>query len=180
MCLHPQNDSYPIFSAVSENFTYDYNMLFDHDTHQLTMQTLELLDHTLYPNTLDPTMQYPADANMESNKILMRKPSPSKSQNMMEMEILMFHFPMERTCPKARQEEHKHFDKYVKMKLRYCRLNFIQEYVYRLYEYFYFQVLGAMSDTNPYQEGRKLADSTFRELIILAKKTASPLMRNDA
>lgn len=46
MCLHPQNDSYPIFSAISDNFSFDYKMHFDHDTHHLVMQTLEILDHT--------------------------------------------------------------------------------------------------------------------------------------
>ena len=100
-CLHPQNDTYPIFSACSDNFSFDYSMMFDHDEHSLVMQTLEVLDHTQYPNTLDPTVEYAGDAHMEAHKILTRKPMPSKSKNMLEMQILMFHFPMERTCPKA-------------------------------------------------------------------------------
>lgn len=91
---------------------------------------------------------------------------------MFEMSVLMFHFPMERTCPKARIEAHKQHDKFLKLELRSCKLNFIQEFVYRLYEYFYYQILGALSDSNPYQEGRKQADATFRELITLAKITA--------
>ena len=91
---------------------------------------------------------------------------------MFEMSVLMFHFPMERTCPKARIEEHKQHDKFLKLELRCCKLNFIQENLYRLYEYFYYQILGALSDSNPYQEGRKQADVTFRELITLAKITA--------
>ena len=48
--------------------------------------------------------------------------------------------------------------------------------MYRLYEYFYSQVLGALSDSNPYAEGRRKADATFKELIILAKKTAAPFI----
>ena len=60
------------------------------------------------------------------------------------------------------------------MQLRCCRLNFIQENLFRLYEYFYSQVLGALSDSNPYAEGRRKADAAFRELIILAEKTAAP------
>ena len=138
MCLHPQNDNYPICTISSDNFSFDYNMMFDHDTHALVMQTLEVIDHTQYPNTLDPTVEYAHDAPMKSQRILTRKPMPSKSQNMLEMQILMFHFPMERTCPKAWLDENKQHDKFVKMQLRCCRLNYMQEYLYRLYEYFYF------------------------------------------
>ena len=98
---------------------------------------------------------------------------------MLDLQILMFHFPMERTCPKSRLNQHKLHDKYVKMELRCCKLNYIQEYIYRIYEYFYSQILGALSDSNPYLEGRKLADATFRELITLAKKTAMPVHRQD-
>ena len=68
---------------------------------------------------------------------------------MFDMSVLMFHFPMERTCPKT-QEDHKFHDKFIKMEWRCCKLNFIQEFVYRLYEYFYYQILGALSDSNPY------------------------------
>lgn len=46
MCLHPKNDSYPILSLTGDNFEFDYSMFFDHDTHHIVMQTLEVLDHT--------------------------------------------------------------------------------------------------------------------------------------
>ena len=175
MCMHPSNDSYPIFSANGDVVRFDYKMFFDHDTHHLSIQTLEILDHTQYPHTLDPSKVYSRDAHLEASKILTRKNLASKSQNMLDMAIMMYHFPMERTCPKSWVEEHKHHDKFVKIYMRCCKINFIQEYVYRLYEYFYFQVLSALSDSNPYQEGRKQADEYFKELISLARKTANPL-----
>jgi hypothetical protein len=150
-------------------------MFFDHDTHHLSIQTMEILDHTQYPHTLDPSKVYSRDAHVEASKILTRKNPASKGQNMLDMAILMYHFPMERTCPKSWVEEHKYHDKFVKIDMRCVKLNFIQEYLYRLYEYFYYQILSALSDSNPYQEGRKQADTHFKELISLARKTANPL-----
>ena len=176
MGMHPQNDSYPFCSVNCTNFSFDYNNFFDHDTQHLVIQTLEVLDHTQYPHTLDPSRAYSRDDHIESSKVLTRKSSlTSKNQNMLDMSILLFHFPMERTCPKARGEDHKHHDKFLKMELRCLKLHYVQEYVYRLYEYLYYQVLAALSDSNPYQEGRKQADLQFRELITLARKTAAPI-----
>ena len=135
MCLHPQNDTYPIFSAIANNFTYDYKMFFDHDTHHLIMRTLEVLDHTQYPNTLDPKKTYNRDHHISSNKILMRKSSmsstsdlrssASSNNNMFDMQMLMFHFPMERTCPQAHHEKYCKHDKFVKMEMKNCKLHFI-------------------------------------------------------
>ena len=41
---------------------FDYKMQFDHDTHHLVMHTFEVLDHTQYPNTLDPTEVMPRNS----------------------------------------------------------------------------------------------------------------------
>ena len=57
---------------------------------------------------------------------------------MLEMNILYFHFPMERTCPLTREERNKIHDKFVKVNLRRGKLFYMQEYMYRLYEYFYY------------------------------------------
>lgn len=92
---------------------------------------------------------------------------------MLEIEIMQFHFPMERTCPLARVEEHKDHDKFVKVNVRCARLNYIQEYVFRVYEYFYYQIVGALSDSNPYLKLRAEANDIFKTLLRQAKEEAS-------
>ena len=72
MCLHPQNDSYPIFSANLAAFSIDIDKFFDHDTYGITIKTLELVDHTEYPNTLDPENVYSPTSVLSSSKILTR------------------------------------------------------------------------------------------------------------
>ena len=87
------------------------------------------------------------------------------SDNMLEVNILYLHFPMERTCPLATKEEYKTHDKFVKVKLNSARMFYMQEYMYRLYEYFYYQVIGALSDSNPYSKTRAKANDLFKELL---------------
>ena len=91
---------------------------------------------------------------------------------MLEVNILYLHFPMERTCPLARKDQYKIHDKFVKVNLRSGRLCYMQEYMYRLYEYFYYQVIGALSDSNPYSRTRAKANDLFKELLRQAKESA--------
>jgi hypothetical protein len=97
----------------------------------------EIIDHTNYPHTLDPNKVYKESDEIMENKILERR-SNNGQQNMMEMSILMFHFPMERTCPLAHEEKYKKHDKFIEMTMRCMKLNFMQEYNFRLYEYFFY------------------------------------------
>ena len=95
------------------------------------------------------------------------------SEPMLDVKILYFHFPMERTCPLTHKEEYKSNDKFVTVRMNNARLYYMQEYMYRLYEYFYYQVIGALSDSNPYGRTRAKANDHFRELLKQAKEMAN-------
>ena len=59
VCIHPQNDSYPVFTAKAESIEFDYSMFRDHDTYSGHLGRFKLLDNTRYPNTLSPKANYP-------------------------------------------------------------------------------------------------------------------------
>lgn len=92
------------------------------------------------------------------------------AEPMLEVDILYFHFPMERTCPLTQKEEYKNNDKFVTLQMNNARLYYMQEYMYRIYEYFYYQVIGALSDSNPYGRTRAKANDHFKELLKQAKE----------
>lgn len=69
---------------------------------------------------------------------------------MMELQIVMPHHPMERTCSIARKEDFKMFDKMVKIDIKSLNLVFLMEYLFRMQDYFFTQLIGAASDSNPY------------------------------
>ena len=53
-CIHPQNDTYPVFTLTLSSMKTDYRMCFCHDLVKLSISKLEIDDHTNYPKTVDP------------------------------------------------------------------------------------------------------------------------------
>ena len=73
-------------------------MLYDHDLIKGQMGSLQIFDNTNYPMTLDPTKPYTsADSEMAYEILGLRDAKEDKP--MMEFDCIMYHFPMERTCP---------------------------------------------------------------------------------
>lgn len=70
VCIHPQNDSYPIFTAKAENIDCEYAMFRDHDTYSGHLGSFKLLDNTRYPNTLPPRVNYPRGSKTCSQLLL--------------------------------------------------------------------------------------------------------------
>ena len=66
ICMHPQNDSYPIFSLHADGMSHDMDMKFDHDDHVLKIVNFRLDDNSNYPRTLDPTVIYTEENEMQS------------------------------------------------------------------------------------------------------------------
>lgn len=69
-CLHPNNYSYPIFSLVLTSKTVTYDSKFDHDEIEITMDGLELIDHTNYPKTFDSEKNYTVNDRLEKQEIM--------------------------------------------------------------------------------------------------------------
>ena len=79
--------------------------------------------------------------------------------------MLTFTAPLEKTCPLAREPEMKSYDKHIKIELGKPRLILSKEYLYRVYEYFFYQLIGSVSDANPYYPLMQKCQNTFKELL---------------
>lgn len=54
VCIHPQNDSMPVFTQKFDGLKACYSSFQDHDTVEGQIQNFRILDNTNYPRTLDP------------------------------------------------------------------------------------------------------------------------------
>lgn len=54
VCIHPQNDSLPVFTMKIDLCRMKYDSYLDHDTIDSTIANVRIFDNTNYPNTLDP------------------------------------------------------------------------------------------------------------------------------
>lgn len=60
------------------------------------------------------------------------------AQDTLRVRVLTFTAPLEKTCPLAREEKMKAYDKHVKIEMGSSRLVVSKEYLYRIYEYMYY------------------------------------------
>ena len=122
---------------LSENFVVDYQVHFDHQVYDITFPNLQINDHTNHPNTYDPTKIYTSKDKLESFLIFAKR-SVNVMQDTMHVRVLTFTAPLEKTCPLAREEKMKQYDKHVKIDMGSARLVMDKEYLYRVYEYMYY------------------------------------------
>ena len=65
VCIHPNNDTYPIFTVILDQTVIDYRAMFDHDEIDVKMGNLQIKDNTNYPRTIDPTVRYDSKSKLE-------------------------------------------------------------------------------------------------------------------
>ena len=112
--------------------------MFDHDEIVIKIGNLTISDNTRYPKTLDPTLLYSAKTLVTSEPILRsKKIDQSANHNMMELKMVLPHYPMERTCSITREEKFKMFDKMVKIDIKSMNLVFLMEYMFRMQDYLF-------------------------------------------
>ena len=97
VCIHPQNDSYPIFTAKANGMYMDFNMHQDHDHYTGSLGNFKVCDNTSYPYTLDPTVNYPKGSPTDSQLIFGF--SNLKNDKAVKFDMIQFHFPKDFTCP---------------------------------------------------------------------------------
>ena len=68
--IHPDNNSYPIFSIIVQETGVDYWKKCDHDQLNLRVRNLQVFDNTSYPDTLNPTENYSKDVEVNNREIL--------------------------------------------------------------------------------------------------------------
>lgn len=135
------------------------------------MGNFRLFDNTNYPQTLDSHKMYSPDFKHPSTVLLSFKTADHKRRNSlrtlidafensqeipdetaMNFELTIFHYPLDKGCPIQREEGNQKFDKLVKMRMKQLQIVHMQEVMFRLNDYVFYQLISAMTDVNPYQD----------------------------
>jgi hypothetical protein len=66
---HPENPSYPLFSACLSKAITHIDIRESRTELEFIMGNLQLFDNMQFPETLDPTHTYPADSELHSFEI---------------------------------------------------------------------------------------------------------------
>ena len=64
--------------------------------------------------------------------------------------MIIYHNPLDFTCPC--QSENKQFNSMLELQIKSLKLNYMQEYLLRLNDYFLSQITNSFVDTNPCQD----------------------------
>ncbi|CDW90143.1 vacuolar protein sorting-associated protein vps13 [Stylonychia lemnae] len=144
--IHPINQTYPIATISLGKFDINYHMCYDHDIYKGKFDEFKIYDHTNFPLTLDPRKNY-LQKEYPNHEILGIRVDSNQGP-MLSFDFLMYHDPEHKTCPL----QDDMFDKKIKLSLNAIRINYMQEPMFRINDYFFAQFLGALSDSNPYQQ----------------------------
>ena len=68
--IHPDNNTYPIFSATVKQTSVKYMKKYDHDQVNIKIKNVQVFDTTRYPFTLDPAVKYLATDQVQEREIL--------------------------------------------------------------------------------------------------------------
>jgi hypothetical protein len=167
VCIHPQNDSFPVFTKKFDQLKITYNSFQDHDSFEGQMGNFRVLDNTNYPRTLDPFKNYSNSDKIPYHQILgfkidkNLKPKPSKSQTLQDKDpqtsshvikfsMTLFHYPLDLACPIQQSSNNSQYDKLVKLEMKQLQINHMHELMFRLNDYFFYQFIYAITDANPY------------------------------
>lgn len=90
--IHPDNNSYPIFSIKVEETNVDYWKKCDHDQINLKVKNLQIFDNTSYPQTLDPVQRYTAESEVYKREILGLN-TQLQDENMLNLTCYVFQYP---------------------------------------------------------------------------------------
>ena len=98
--IHPDNNTYPIFSIKVGKTDVDYWKKSDHDQIMLKVKNLEVFDNTNYfVKTLDPETQYGKSAEICSKKIVgLNEDREVDGEYMLDMTCYIVEFPLEDRC----------------------------------------------------------------------------------
>lgn len=143
LAIHPQNDTYPLFTFQISNFGLYFGMHVDHDSYRASVDSFKILDHTMSPNTLDPSKDYKVGSMLKAQQIV-----TSSSSDSLSFEHTSYHFPMDFCCPK---QENKTYAGLFKLRVKQVKIYYVHEQFFRLSDYFLYQFMESLSDTNPYE-----------------------------
>ena len=98
VCIHPQNDSFPVFTKKFDKLRINYDSYQDHDTFVGQIGNFRVLDNTSYPRTLNPYHCYESSEKIPSHQILGFKVC-DKDESVIKFQMTLFHYPLDMNCP---------------------------------------------------------------------------------
>ena len=139
-------------------------MLQDHDAYEASLGDFKVLDNTEHPRTLDPRKNYTKDdptrnylvlgftdrKDLQRSTIIEEEEDDDGGFKALTFKMKSFHFPKDHSCPE--QKNLKQFDSIIDLDIKSIKLNYIQEQLLRLSDYFLCQLVESLSDTNPFQD----------------------------
>ena len=99
--IHPDNNSYPIASAVLKTTLLNFEQKSDYAKIDLKVENLQLFDCTSYPNTLNPKLEYMKEDQIIENEIAGLNPEAEEVLSdgmMLTLTCYVFQFPLEDQC----------------------------------------------------------------------------------
>lgn len=91
-------------------------------------------------------------SRVRSDSISLADSDQEDNNDAIKFKMTMFHYPLDFCCPIQKQDENKKNDKLVKLNMKQLQINHMQEVAFRLNDYFFYQLIYAATDTNPYQD----------------------------
>ena len=144
MFIHPDNNTYPIFSAAVKQAGVEYMKKCDHDQVHIVVQNVQVFDTTCYPDTLDPAPQYLASEEVIEREILglnTLKDERKDNDTMLDMTIYLFEFPNQTRCEAQKlasesgDEVSTEHNLLLKMDLQQMKLILMLEQLLRIVDY---------------------------------------------
>ena len=97
--IHPDNNSYPIFSIIVQETGVDYWKKCDHDQINLRVCNLQVFDNTCYPDTLNPSEQYSTETQIVNREIVGLNTNRELSdEKMLNLTCYLLQYPTEAQC----------------------------------------------------------------------------------
>ena len=99
--IHPDNNSYPLASAVLKTTLLNFEQKSDYAKIDLKVENLQLFDCTSYPNTLNPKLEYMKEDQIIENEIAGLNPEAKEVSSdgmMLTLTCYVFQFPLEDQC----------------------------------------------------------------------------------
>ena len=98
VCIHPQNHTYPLFTAKADRFVLRINMHHDHDVYAGSLGDFRVFDNTLWPRTIDPRILRDKNARKES-QLVIGFPDQREGEAALLFDMTGYQFPREHCCP---------------------------------------------------------------------------------
>ena len=181
--IHPDNNSYPLFSIRVGPTEVDFWSKCDHDQISLRVKNLQVFDNTNYfEGTLDPQVEYSKADQILSKRIVgLNTAREQQDEHMLTLNMYLYKFPFEARCEEqqllredGRDNIHEH-NLLLQMNLKQIEVYFMMEQCLRIVDYalYYIVKLFNTGDANADFDEEESSDDLEDEQHELESEMAS-------